>query len=77
MFEYMWHYIFGEPPVIDPIPMCKLMHCPANATAPAAKPMAPSLKSKYPGTSTRQWSGKGVRRQMRRDMGADRTESKA
>ena len=69
VFEYMWHYIFGEAPIIDPIPMCQLMHCPANATAPAAKPMAPSPKPKSAEYSTRQFTGRGIRRQPLRDMG--------
>ena len=46
VFEYMWHYIFGEPSVISPIPMCQLVQCPVNASAPAAKSMAPSLRAR-------------------------------
>lgn len=26
-FEALWHYIFGEPPVIDPIYECELLEC--------------------------------------------------
>jgi hypothetical protein len=26
-FEYVWHYMFGEPPSIDPVRECDLLHC--------------------------------------------------
>ena len=28
VFEYVWHYMFGEPAVLHPIPECELLMCP-------------------------------------------------
>lgn len=37
----MWHYIFGEPPVIEPAFECDLLHCDDRQLATARSLMGP------------------------------------
>ena len=49
VFEYVWHYMFGEPAVMEPAPECELLVC-ENHPAPVEE--QPPAENKAPNEDT-------------------------
>ncbi len=53
-FEYVWHYMFGEAPTIDPVWECDLLHCTEEERAASEAQMKAMPKYKSFGPSSPQ-----------------------